>query len=78
MPFLCVLVAFVRNDCINSYKFHCYSVAIAFLQNNCLSERSPSADNCIEERSQSAQQRLTLDSLEFFLFDLELAANKTS
>ena len=30
MRFLCLLVAFVCNGCINSYKLNCYSLAIAF------------------------------------------------
>ena len=71
MPFLllCLLVAFDCNDCINSYKFNCYSVAIAFCKIIACLNQVTVLITALKERVSSA----AAGSLEFFPFDLEPA-----
>ena len=65
-PFLYVwLLLTVCNDCINSYKFNCYSVAIAFCKIIACLKEVPVLITALKKRLGTG--------LEFLSFDLELA-----
>ena len=67
---LFVLVAFDCNDCIYSYKFNCYSVAIGFCKIiACLNQVTVLITALKKRVSKQASQ-------EFFLFDLEAQLDK--